>query len=226
MKKLLHFAGSSLQLLPKRSVKLEETMKKLAILISSAGKGTNLLAILTAIEKKELSAKVAVVICDSNTAPGLTYAKEHHVPTHIFDSKIESLETILTKTYPVDYILLSGWKKIISDKLIQTFPNKILNIHPGLIPDTLDSIVKNPDGTDALWNRGKFTNVAIQNFLDTHATYAGSTLHFLSNEFDFGEVLDRCFEKIRSGDTVESLYTRLKQKENTMYVDILKKLCE
>ncbi len=200
-------------------------MKKLAILISSAGKGTNLLAILTAIEKKELSSKVAVVICDSDTASGLTYANEHHVPTHIFDNKRETLETLVTKTYPVDYIVLAGWKKIISNKLIQTFPNKILNIHPGVIPDTLNGIVRNPDGTDALWNKGKFANTAIQNFLDTHATYAGSTLHFLSNEFDFGKVLDRCFEKIVYEDTVESLYTRLKQKENCMYVKVLKKLC-
>lgn len=114
---------------------------------------------------------------------------------------------------------------IIPDVFIDNFENKILNIHPGLIPDKMDEVVKNPDGTDALWNRGKYTEKAIRNFFDHHATYAGSTVHFLSHEFDFGPILGRCFEKIKPGDTVESLYSRLKIKENQLYVDVLKKLC-
>lgn len=201
-------------------------MKNLAVLISNAGSGTNLQAIIDAIEQKRLNAQISIVISDAADAYGLERAKKHNIPTLIFDAKTEKLEGLLAQKYHVDFIALTGWKKIISPETIAVFPNKILNIHPGLIPDTKDAVVKNPDGTDGLWNRGKFTDKAIQNFLDSNATYAGSTVHFLSNEFDFGKVLGRCFEKIQPGDNVESLYTRLKQKENQIYVEALINLCK
>ncbi|KKR83567.1 MAG: hypothetical protein UU30_C0013G0005 [Candidatus Nomurabacteria bacterium GW2011_GWA2_40_97] len=89
-----------------------------------------------------------------------------------------------------------------------------------------DYIVLNPDNTKALWNKGMYGNKAIQNFLDQKATYAGSSLHFLTNEFDFGPVLGKTFEKIEPDDTVESLYARLKKKENELYVEVLEKLCK
>jgi len=201
-------------------------MKNLAILISNGGTGSNLQAIIDAIENKKINAKITVVVSDSADAYGLIRAKEHGITTHIFDAKNEKLEELLTKIYPVDYIVLTGWKKIISDKVIHAFSNKVLNIHPGLIPDTLDGIVKNPDGTNGVWNRGKFTSGAIQNFLDNKATYAGSSVHFLSKEFDFGPVLGRCFEKILPNDTVDSLYERLKKKEHQIYIEALVKLCK
>jgi phosphoribosylglycinamide formyltransferase-1 len=121
---------------------------------------------------------------------------------------------------------LAGWKQIILDEVISAFPNKILNLHPGLIPNTLDGKVKAPDSTEGLWNKGKLTDKAIQNFLDKEATYAGSSIHFLTSNFDFGPVLGRTFEKIDEHDNVESLYSRLKKKENKLYVEVLEKLCK
>jgi len=124
------------------------------------------------------------------------------------------------------YICLAGWKQIILDEVITAFPNKILNLHPGLIPDIItgESCVKNPDGTKALWNKGMLTNKAVQNFLNQKATFANSSIHFLTLDFDFGPVLGRTFEKIQTNDNVESIYTRLKKKENQLYVEVLEKL--
>lgn len=198
-------------------------MKKLAVLISNAGTGTNLQAIIDAIESGKINAKIVVVVSDKEDAFGLTRANKHRIPTEINKNK-ESLLPLLKK-YNVDYVCLAGWKQIITDELIKEFDHQILNTHPGLIPDTMNGVVKNPDGTDALWNKGKFTQKAMQNFLETGATYAGCTNHFLSLEFDFGSVLGRCFEKIQPGDTADSLYTRLKVKENQLYVNALEKLC-
>lgn len=199
-------------------------MKKLAVLISNAGTGTNLQAIIDAIETGKLKAKVSIIVSSSPDAFGLQRAKKHNIQTIIVNKK-DNLENILVKTYQVDLIVLAGWKLIVAQSLINKFKNKILNLHPGLIPDTIDGIIKNPDNSKGLWNRGKLTDVAIKNFLDHKSTYAGSTVHFLSNEFDFGPVLNRCFEKILPGDTVESLYKRLKKKENKIYVESLIKLC-
>ena len=195
---------------------------KLAILISNAGAGTNLQAIIDGIEREEIKAKICAVISDETDAPGLGRARKHNLKIEICPTK-EMLLPLLQKLNP-DYICLAGWKQIILDEVILAFQNKILNLHPGLIPETIDGIVKNPDGTEALWNKGKLTEKAIQNFLDQKATYAGSSIHFLTLNFDFGPVLGRTFEKIKSDDNVESLYKRLKKKENKLYVKVLTEL--
>ncbi len=199
--------------------------KKIAVLISNGGTGTNLQAIIDGIEAKQIFAQISVVISDTLDAYGLQRAKKHRVATYVLKTK-DNLAKLLKYKYFVDYIALAGWKKIISDEMITTFPNRILNLHPGLIPDTYDGKVVNPDGTLGLWNRGKFTDSAIINFLNQKATYAGSTIHFLTSKFDFGPVLGRCFEKTIPGDSVETLYSRLKIKENALYADVLKKLCQ
>lgn len=199
-------------------------MKRLAVLISNTGTGTNLQAIINAVQQKKLNAKIVVVISDTEKAQGLERAKKHALTIEISQRK-ENLLNILKK-YSPDYICLAGWKQIVTDAVIDAFPNRILNTHPGLIPDEINSTIKNPDGTDALWNKGKLTDKAMKNFLDHHATYAGCTNHFLSHEFDFGKVQGRVFEKVAEGDTIDSLYTRLKVKENQLYVEVLEKLCK
>ncbi len=199
-------------------------IKRLVVLISNKGTGTNLQAIIDGVKRGKINAKIVAVVSDTPEAQGLGRAKKYKLPIKICPKK-ENLLPLLKKLNP-DYICLAGWKQIILPEVIDAYPNKILNTHPGLIPDTLDGVVKNPDKTNALWNKGKLTDKAIQNFLDSKATYAGCTNHFLSHEFDFGPVLGRCFEKIKKGDSVESLYKRLKVKENKLYVDILSKLCK
>src|SRR3990167_7955445 len=197
-------------------------MNKLAVLISNYGTGTNLQAIINAIEKKKLNAQIVAVISDTKNAPGLDRAKSHKLKIAISPKK-ENLLPLLEKYNP-DYVVLAGWKQVVTDDVIDAYENRILNLHPGLIPDTQNGTVKNPDGTKALWNKGKLTSVAIQNFLDQKATYAGSSVHFLTHEFDFGPVLERTFVKVNKNDNVESLYKRLKEKENEIYVKALQKL--
>jgi len=198
-------------------------MKKLAVLISTVGTGSNLQAIIDAIEAKKLNAKIAIVISDSKEAFGIKRAKKHSLKIAICPKK-EDLLAILEKIKP-DYVVLAGWRQIVSDEVIAKFQNRILNLHPGLVPQTIRGGVKNPDGTRGLWNRGLLAEKAIQNFLDQKSTFAGSTIHFLSQEFDFGPVLARGFVKIKKGETVKTLYARLKKVENRIYVESLQKLC-
>jgi phosphoribosylglycinamide formyltransferase 1 len=195
---------------------------RIAVLISNAGTGTNLQAIIDGVESKKINADIAAVISDKTDAKGLGRAKKHKLPIEICPKKEGLL--FLLKSLNLNYVCLAGWKQIILDEVILAFPNKILNLHPGIIPDTFDGIAENPDGTPGLWNRGMLTTKAIQNFLDQKASFAGSSVHFLTLQFDFGPVLGRTFEKIQADDTIESLYARLKAKENRLYVDVLKKL--
>lgn len=199
-------------------------MKNLAVLVSNKGTGSNLRAMIEAIEKKDLHAKIAVVVCDSDEAPGIDVATKHKIPTAVCKTN-EELLSLLTSTYPVDFICLAGWKKIITENVINAFQHKILNVHPGLIPDKGGDSIKNPDGTPALWNQGKLTDKAMQTFLESKTTYAGSTIHFVTKDVDFGPVVFRGFAKVKSGDTIDSLYSRVKKEENKMFVKALKKLC-
>jgi phosphoribosylglycinamide formyltransferase-1 len=197
--------------------------KRLAVLVSDAGTGTNLQAIIDAIENGKLDAEICSVVSDKGETLALERAEKHNLNIKICPTK-EGLLAILKELNP-DYICLAGWKQIILDNVITSYPNKILNLHPGLIPDSVNTVVKNPDGTNGLWNKGMLTTKAIQNFFDLKNTYAGSSIHFLTLEFDFGPVLGRVFEKIEPNDDVDSLYFRLKEKENMLYVEILEKLC-
>jgi len=176
------------------------TKIKLVLLVHEGSAQTNLKAIKVAIEEGKINAEISAVVSD----------KENPLP-------------LIDKVSP-DYVCLSGWNKIIPNEVITKYENRILNLHPGLIPDTFDGTVGNPDSTKALWNKGMYGNKAIQNFLDQKATYAGSSIHFLTLNFDFGPVLGRTFEKIQPDDTIESLYGRLKKKENELYVEVLEKL--
>lgn len=198
-------------------------MKRLAVLISNKGTGTNLQAIINAIESDNLNAQIAAVVSDTEEAQGLEHAKKHNLPIKICPRKEDLLQVL--KNLDPDLICLAGWKQIILDEVIDAYTNKILNLHPGLVPDSKNGVVKNPDGTDALWNKGLLTEKAVQNFLDQNATYAGSTVHLLSKEFDFGKVLALAFVKIKKNDTLDSLYQRLKKEENRIYVEALQKLC-
>lgn len=199
-------------------------MKRIAVLISNKGTGTNLQAIIDGVKSGKIKGLVSIVVSDAKDAYGLKRAKKHGIKTLVVKGR-GRLEKILKEKYDIDYVALGGWKQIIPGSFIKTFHNRVLNVHPGLIPDAKTEVVRNPDGTNALWNKGKFTEKAIQNFFDSTATYAGSSIHFLTNDVDFGPVLARGFVKIQANDTVESLYARVKKKENEMYVRVLSKLC-
>lgn len=192
--------------------------------MSDVGMGTNLQAIIDGVNEGKIKSEISAVISDKENTPALERAKKHNLRIEICPKK-EALLPLLQKIAP-DYICLAGWKQIILDEVILAFSNKILNLHPGLIPDTVNGVVGNPDSTPALWNKGMLTTKAIQNFLDQKSTFAGSSIHFLTLNFDFGPVLGRTFEKIETGDTIESLYLRLKKKENQLYVEVLEKLCQ
>lgn len=194
------------------------------MLISNAGTGTNLQAIIDGIEAGQVNADICAVVSDTEDAEGLKRAGKHGLSIEICPAK-EKLLPLLKDLNP-DYVCLAGWKQIILDEVILAFPDKILNLHPGLVPDSVDGVIKNPDGTDALWNKGMLTTKAIGNFLEKKATFAGSSIHFLTLNFDFGPVLGRVFEKIEPNDNIESIYDRLKKKENQLYVDVLEKLSQ
>ncbi|MCC6323483.1 hypothetical protein IT400_01685 [Candidatus Nomurabacteria bacterium] len=200
----------------------QQNKMQIVVLISNTGTGSNLKAIIEGVTSGQINAEICAVISDTESALGLKYARVNNIPIEICPAK-EDLLALLQKLNP-DFICLAGWKKIILDEVITAYPDRILNLHPGLIPDTTNGTIANPDGTLALWNKGMLADKAVKNFLDNKSTFAGSSIHFLTLNFDFGPVLGRIFEQIQNDDTVESLYARLKKKENELYVQLLQKI--
>lgn len=198
-------------------------MKRLVVLISNVTTGSNLQTIIDGIEAGEINAKIVAVVSDSKNALGIQRAKKHKLAVVINKRKEDLLKVL--KKYRPNYICMAGWKQIVADNVIKAYKGRILNLHPGAIPDTLGGHCKNPDGTRAIWNRGMMVPVAIGNVLDVGATYAASSIHFLSEEFDFGKVVDRHFEEVLPKDDFNSLFNRFRLAENKMYKRALQKLC-
>ncbi len=210
-------------------------MKRIAVLISNKGTGSNLEAILKAIDKRIIqNGKVVVVISDKQDAYGLVRAKKRRIPSLVYPLKDyksskarhtydENLGKLLKGKYKVDLVVLAGWMLILSEKFIQYFPHQTINLHPGLLPDTGEYItLKNGQEVKAI--RGLHTNAAVQYAIDHHYPVTGSTVHFITPEVDQGQVILRSEVKIKKGDTVESLYKRMKKEEHKILPQAINKI--
>lgn len=200
-------------------------MVKIAVLISNKGTGSNLAAVIDAIEKGKIkNGKIIVVVSNKGDAYGLVRAKEKNIPTEIFDLKDfiksgntraqydEALGSLLKKKYNPDLIVLAGWMLILSNNFIRYFPERIINLHPGLLPDEA--------------TKGLHTDAAVQYAIDHGFPYTGSTVHFITEKVDEGPIILRSKVKILSGDTVESLYERMKKEEHKILPRAIALFCE
>jgi phosphoribosylamine--glycine ligase len=207
-------------------------VKKIAVLISNKGAGTNLQAIIDSCKRGEIKGKVAVVVSNAANAFGLERARKEGIPTEVLPwlpyknaskTRVDysrDLETLVEK-YKPDIVVFAGWILILTAEFVDKFP-LIINLHPGSIPDEPKGKVAFPDGSPAPYHKGKHTDDAIADFLRKGYNYAGSTLHAVTADVDWGPVIERAFEKIRVGDNVDSLYSRLKKKEHRMLIRTLK----
>src|SRR3990172_4859516 len=125
-------------------------MKQVAVLISNVGTGTNLQALIDAQKSAKLNCNIALVVSDAYDAYGLKRAKDAKISTAIcLDAR--RLLPILKK-FKIDLVALAGWKQIVLDEVLNIFKNRILNLHPGAVPESLDGKVRAPDGSEVLWN--------------------------------------------------------------------------
>ena len=213
-------------------------MKNIAVLISDKGTGTNLQAIIDGIGKGKIQGKITIVVSNTTKAFGLDRAKNQNITTEIFGWKkykeagksreqySEDLAKLLKEKYRADVVALAGWSLILTKEFFEVFNNAVLNIHPGLLPKKGRDTVLSPENEELPANVGMMTEEAIKKFLYGGYKYAGSTLHFATEEADAGPIIFYEFEKIKPGDTVESLYYRLKKKEHAMFTKALALFCD
>lgn len=214
-------------------------MKRIAVLISNKGTGSNLNAILKAIDVGKIkNGKIVVVVSNKKDAHGLVRAKKHKIPTEILDLKDfinrgksrieydEILGKLLKNKYKADLVVLAGWLLILSDNFIKYFPHKVINLHPGLLPDGSEDFIKLSDGTKIKAIRGLHTEAAVQYALDQGYKATGSTVHFITTKVDNGPVILRSEVKINSSDNIGSLYERMKKEEHKILPKAIGLFCD
>jgi phosphoribosylglycinamide formyltransferase-1 len=196
----------------------------LAVLIS--GSGSNLQALIDAIESKKLpDAEIALVVSSLPGAYGLQRALRHKLPAIYLPWKQlaegEVKLAALLHLFQADLIVLAGWMHILSASFLDQFPKCIINIHPALLPDngTGETYVTS-DGSSIPVFRGLH---AVQQALDAGVKVTGSTVHFVTPAVDAGPVICREEVAIEPGDNEESLHERLKTVEHTLIVEAVRK---
>lgn len=190
---------------------------RLGVLVS--GQGTNLQALIDGISAGRLSAEITVVISNHPDVPALARAQKANVPSRVFQLKDyehrvhfdEALAEELSK-YKVELVVLAGFMHILSKKFLESFPNRIINIHPSLLPENpaADEVAL-PDGTTSLVFRGAN---AVERALHAGVKWTGCSIHFVTPDLDRGPVLKRQAVPILSGDTVDSLHARIQEAEH------------
>jgi phosphoribosylglycinamide formyltransferase-1 len=177
-------------------------MKRIGILLS--GRGSNFEAIARQIDEGKLSAEIAVVVSNVEAAPGLRRARERGLNVFFASSKGLSREAFdrqvihVLEEKRVDLVCLAGFMRLLSPSFIQAFRNRILNIHPSLLPAF--------PGLDAQ-----------RQALEYGVKVSGCSVHFVDEGLDSGPIVLQAVVPVLDGDTEESLSARILEQEHQIY---------
>ncbi|MEW6246597.1 MAG: phosphoribosylglycinamide formyltransferase [Nitrospirota bacterium] len=177
--------------------------------VLASGRGSNLQAIIDAIETEALPARIAVVISNKQDAQALERARKHGAPDVFLDPKSfagrpDSREAYdhaildALRKYEVELVLLAGYMKIVTPVLINAYENRMMNIHPSLLP--------------------AFPGLEAQKkALEWGVKIAGCTVHFVTEGVDEGPIIIQAAVPVLDGDTPETLAARILEQEHRIY---------
>lgn len=178
-------------------------MKNIVILIS--GRGSNMEAVVRAAQAEQWPARIAAVISNKADAKGLEFAAKHGIPTAVVSNKDypsrEAFDAALQEVidgFNPDLVVLAGFMRILTPGFVSHYENRMLNIHPSLLP----------------LFPGLHTH---EQALASGATTHGATVHFVTAELDHGPLVDQVSVPVLPGDTAEVLAARVLEQEHVMY---------
>ncbi|WP_367292011.1 phosphoribosylglycinamide formyltransferase [Leuconostoc mesenteroides] len=189
-------------------------VRKVKLAVFASGTGTNFQALNDAILQRNLNAEIVRLIVDKSTAVALNLAKLFGIPATAikysnYETKIEAEQVIINqlKTDQVDGILLAGYMRILTPKLIDAYSGKIINLHPAMLP--------------------KFPGRhSILDAFEAGVSETGVTVHFVDNGIDTGEIIAQEAVPILVNDTIDLLETRIHNVEHVLYPNTLAKLID
>lgn len=184
--------------------------------VLGSGKGTNLQAIIGAISSGNLKVNIAVVISDVSDAFILERARKHNIPAKFIppggfktklEPEVEKKYISILKEAGVELVVLAGFMRMIKDDFLKAFPNRIMNIHPSLLPSFR--------GLEA-WRQA----------LEYGSKIAGCTVHFLDPGMDTGPIILQKAVPVLPDDTAESLHKRIQVEEHKLYPEAIRLFSE
>lgn len=186
---------------------IADVNRRLGVLIS--GRGSNLKAIIDAIDRNQLDASIAVVISNRADAPGLEHARTAGIETVVLSHQAfpsrEAYDRALVKELTargVTLVCLAGFMRVLSPVMIDAFPHRILNIHPSLLP--------------------KYPGLhPQQQALDDGASVSGATVHIVNSDLDAGPIVLQREVPVLPGDTEQTLADRILQVEHALYPEAI-----
>ena len=191
-------------------------MKKTGLGVLASGRGTNLQAILDACGEGRLPAEVKVVLSDVYDARALERARSAGVPAVYLDpgrfkTRLEPHAELsyvnCLKQHEVELVLLAGFMRILHKEFLSAFSERIMNIHPALLPSF--------PGLDAQ-----------KQALERGVRFSGCTVHFVDDSVDGGPIILQSVVPVEQDDTVETLSERILEAEHRTYCDAIKLFCE
>jgi len=194
-------------------------MKKLNLVVLCSGGGTNLQAIIDNIEAGKLNAQIKAVISNNSKAGALERARNHNIPAiHLshkqfaipeeFDEKLLSI----LKENETDFVVLAGYMKMLSPTVIRAYRNRILNIHPALLP--------------SFGGNGMYGIHVHEAVINSGVKVTGVTVHIVDEVYDHGAIVIQKTVPVLDDDTPESLAERVLKVEHEAYSEALQLFAE
>ena len=186
--------------------------KRIGVLLS--GRGSNFEALADSVASRRIpDAEIAMVISNREGAPGIDRAKSRGIATRVIPSKGLERETYdrqvvaVLHEYKVDLVCLAGYMRLLSPFFVASFPNRILNIHPSLLPS--------------------FPGLESQRqALEYGVKFAGCTVHFVDENLDAGPIILQSVVPVADADTEESLSAKILQEEHKTYSEAVRIVLE
>ena len=182
----------------------------IGILIS--GRGSNMAALIDAVGSGEIPySRVAIVISDKRDAPGLFKARQAGIETVVVERKgrprteHDAEIAAILKQQGVELVCLAGYMRLLSPEFVAAFPDRIINIHPSLLPDF--------PGLDAQ-----------KQALEAGVEITGCTVHFVDEHLDNGPAILQRKVQVLDTDTVDSLSARILEQEHIAYVEAVRRI--
>lgn len=175
------------------------------LVVLCSGRGSNLQAIIDAIGTGQLAADVVCVISDNPKAHCLTRARQNKITCVLLDTQKHSTRSAMDQSilsqlrkYQADWVILAGFMRFLGPQLVAAYPNRILNIHPALLPS--------------------FPGVnAVKRAWEAKVPVTGVTVHFVDEGVDTGPVILQEEVKITAGESLESLEKKIHEVEHCLY---------
>jgi phosphoribosylglycinamide formyltransferase-1 len=180
---------------------------KIGVLIS--GSGTNLQAIIDAIEAGKINARIVKVLSSRPDAYGLKRAEAAGIPTVALNRDVYANAAAANKRISdemleagAEYLVMAGYMRMVGDAVLDAFPDRVVNLHPALLPSFVGAH-------------------AIQDAYDAGVKVTGVTVHFANAEYDKGPIIAQKAVPVKEGDTVDDLEARIHKAEHKLYPKVV-----